>query len=103
MSMKMLMADAKLYANMGELSQNKWVDLTGSTAAGDFEDSLTQSDPRAQMDALKDALTEFTVSDSLETVNGVEAYRYDLTVDANKVLADQAGHVGHPRRAAREG
>lgn len=87
MSMKMLMADAKLYANMGELSQNKWVDLTDSTAAGDFEDSLTQSDPRAQMDALKDALTEFTVSDSLETVNGVEAYRYDLTVDTNKVLA----------------
>ncbi len=87
MSMKMLMADAKLYANMGELSQNKWVDLTGSTAAGDFEDSLTQSDPRAQMDALQNALTDFKVSDAPETVNGVEAYRYDLTVDAKKVLA----------------
>lgn len=87
MAMQMVMADAKLYVNMGELSQNKWVDFTDSAAGADFEQSMTQSDPRAQMDALKEALTEFKVSDALETVNGVEAYRYDLTVDAAKVLA----------------
>lgn len=88
MTMNMLMVDGRLYANFGEMSQNKFIDLSDSADGGEsFAASIDQADPMLQMEAMAQSITSFEASSATETVNGVEAFRYDVSLDTAKMMA----------------
>ncbi|MEB4614575.1 hypothetical protein [Leucobacter sp. M11] len=91
MTMEMRMLDAKLFMNMGEMSQNKFVEtpLSGPEAE-QFLGQLDQLNPQQQQQALADAVTDFSAAEKTEKIDGVETRAYTLTLDTKEMLKGQA-------------
>lgn len=77
----------KMYLNMGEMSQNKFVDVsTMGAGMGDLETMLDQINPEAQMAALGAAITKFTAEPKAGKIDGVETTKLTLTLDTRKMF-----------------
>lgn len=90
-TMRMCVLDQTLYMNMGELSEGKYVkiDLTdrSNPVAKRWGETMDQMDPAKQMKLFKEAVTSFEQKGGSKTIDGVEADRYEMTLDTSKVPA----------------
>jgi len=94
--LEMILIDGDLYLNLGDLSQNKFVvidlDDSSNPLAKSFEGFEDQFDVAATTKALEDAIVDFEAVGP-ESVEGVEAERYDVTVNTEDML-ETLGAVG---------
>jgi len=81
--------DGLVYMNLGRLSKNKWIKVdpadTSSPLASQFSGLLDGADPTQQLEALQGAVTSLEKSGQPETIDGVQAQKYVVTVDTAKV------------------
>ncbi|MFE6736977.1 DUF6612 family protein [Microbacterium sp. NPDC057650] len=95
-SMEMILVDGTIYLSMGEMTQNKFVKIStddDNPIAAQLESTLSQSNLADQMKGLSAALTDFTVADGTEKIDGVDTTHYVLTVDTKKLFAAQGAEV----------
>lgn len=86
-AMEMLVVDGDAYMKLGELTENKFVKMG---ADGAMSDITAGADLNAQLKLFKESLVDFT-QDGSEKIDGVDAKRYVLTLDTEKVLASSSG------------
>lgn len=91
-TMEMRFLGDVIYMSMGELTQGKFVEIDQEMmgAGADFgglADQLTEQ--QFAYDAFADALTDFSVADQTEMLDGVETQVYTLTLDTAKLAASQ--------------
>ncbi|WP_125100822.1 DUF6612 family protein [Leucobacter chromiireducens] len=85
---ELVLVDGKLYMNMGELSQNKFIDMSADDAsAGDIEAMIAQVNPETQLAAFREALTDFTAEPDATEIDGVKTTHLTLTLDTEKMFA----------------
>ena len=91
MTFRMCLLDQKLYMNMGEMTEDKFlkVDLTDESNpfAKQWAEMMDQMDPAKQMAELKDAVISFEQKGEAKTIDEVEAQRYVVEVDPSKIKA----------------
>ncbi|GMA23082.1 hypothetical protein GCM10025864_08410 [Luteimicrobium album] len=96
--MRVRTADGLVYMNVGEASHGKWIEFDPSDAsdpiASQFKGLLDGGDPTQQVEALKGAVTSLEPSGSFETIDGVKAQRYAVTVDSAKIGAALKNQIG---------
>jgi len=89
MTMRMCVLDQTLYMNMGEMSEGKYVkiDLTdrSNPVAEQWGKMMDQMDPAKQMKAFEEAVTSFEHKGGSKSIDGVEADRYEMTLDTSKI------------------
>ncbi|TSD63639.1 hypothetical protein [Aeromicrobium piscarium] len=100
-SMDMRMVDQVIYMNMGQMTEDKFVkiDLTDESnpLGAEFSDILEQSNPAAQIEAMNDSITSFEEAGDGGEIDGVSTTKYNLTLDAAKVMEAQGQDtVGAP-------
>lgn len=100
-TMKVRAVDGIVYMNLGTLSKDKWIKVdpkdTSNPLASQFSGMIDGADPTQQVEALKGAIASVKQSGSPETVDGVEAQKYVVTVDTAKLggaLKSQLGSTG---------
>ncbi|TGO05354.1 hypothetical protein SERN_1358 [Serinibacter arcticus] len=76
-TMETVMVDGVMYLNMGEMSQNMWVEATGFTEA---------SDPIGEMRDFSQAITEVVHNGPVD-LDGVPAEHYTVTVEPSLMPA----------------
>lgn len=93
-SIEMVMADGAIYMKAPGTPQDKWMKISlddvsaaGGEALAEMRNSM---DPAQAIKNLKDALKTVKDTGETETLDGVEAKRYDVTLDTAKI-ADMAG------------
>lgn len=100
--LQMILVDGDFYLNLGSLSQNKFVvidlDDADSPLTQSFDGFEEQFDVAATTEALADAIVDFEAVGP-ETVEGVEADRYDVTVNTEDML-ETLGAAGGDAAAA---
>ncbi|MGB4137306.1 MAG: hypothetical protein WA971_12130 [Microbacterium sp.] len=89
MQMEMRVVEGVTYMKMGELTQNKFAQMGDGSP---FDGMAASGDLSAQLKLFKEALVDFA-QDGSESIDGVEAKRYVLTLDTKKVLASSAEEV----------
>lgn len=91
MKVDMRLVDEALYINMGQMTQDKFVkvDLTDQSnpLAQQFGQLTDQMDPSKQLAELEEAVTSFEKKGEPETIDGVQAQPYAVTVDTSKLKA----------------
>jgi hypothetical protein len=91
MSLDVKMVDQVFYMNMGQLTANKYIkiDLTDQSnpLAKQYGQIVDQMDPAKQLEQFKDALKSFEKKGEPQTLDGVEAQPYVVTVDTSKIKA----------------
>jgi hypothetical protein len=84
--MKVKAVDGMVYMSFGDASHGKWIEFDPSDdsdqIASQFKGLLDGGDPTQQVEALKGAVTSLEPSGSFETIDGVKARRYAVTVDS---------------------
>lgn len=92
-SFDMRLVDQMLYMNMGQMSGGKFLklDLTdeNNSFTKQFGQVMDQMDPARQMAELKKAVTSFEAKGDPETIDGVKAQPYVVTVETSKVQSFQ--------------
>ena len=93
--------DGVVYVNLGSLSKDKWIKVdpsdTSNPLASQFGGLLDGADPTQQIEGLKGAVASVEKSGALETIDGVQAQKYVVTVDTAKLgdaLKNQLGTSG---------
>lgn len=93
-NLSMVLVDKIFYLDFGQVTGGKYakVDLDDASnpIAKQFGSITDQLDPSEQLAQFKDALSSFEKKGSPETIDGVKAQPYELTLDTSKVtgLAD---------------
>ena len=91
MSLDMRLVEQVFYLNFGQMTENKYVkiDLTDESnpLAKQFGQILDQMDPAKQLEQLRDAVKSFEKKGEPQTIDGVEAQPYVVTVDTSKIKA----------------
>ncbi|UYM03717.1 LppX_LprAFG lipoprotein [Solicola gregarius] len=87
--LEMRLVDGIAYVNMGSYTQDKFAtfDLTDdSNPLGTSLDEITkQADPNAMVKQLSGSLKDFEKTDETEEIDGVEATKYELTMDGSEL------------------
>ncbi|MFD1825089.1 MULTISPECIES: DUF6612 family protein [Mumia] len=93
-SIEMTLVDGALYMKAPGMPEGKWMKLSLDAAAGAAGESFGQlrdsMDPTKSIENLKDALKSVTATGQTETIDGVEASRYDVVVDTSKIAGMEA-------------
>ncbi len=94
-TIELILVDGRVYMNMGELTQNKWVDMTDEGGDEIFAEQFDQLDTSTQFDIFEQSVKSIAVADQPETNDGVQAYRYDMVLDSAKLfeLTDQTAEI----------
>jgi hypothetical protein len=91
MNFEMRVVDQVFYMNMGKMSDDKFIkiDLTDDSNpfAKQYGEIMEQMDPAKQMEQFKDAVTSFEKKGEPQTIDGVKAQPYVVTVDTSKIKA----------------
>ena len=91
MKLDMRLVDETMYMNMGAMTENKFlkIDLNDQSNpfAKQYGQIMDQMDPTKQMEQFKDAVTSFEKKGEPQTIDGVEAQPYVVTVDTTKNAA----------------
>jgi hypothetical protein len=91
MKLDMRLVDQVFYMNMGQMTEGKYVklDLTddSSPIAKQYGQIMDQMDPAKQLEQFKDALKSFEKKGEPQTIDGVKAQPYVVTVDTTKIKA----------------
>jgi hypothetical protein len=89
MKLDMILVDKKVYMKgFPGLAAGKWAVIDSSSAMGkQLSQALDQADPTKMYDQFGAAVTDLKYVGE-DTVDGVKAYKYDLTLDT-KAMADQ--------------
>jgi hypothetical protein len=100
--LQMILVDGDFYMNLGQLSQNKFVVIDLDDASNPLAESFgglqEQFDVAATTEALEDAIVGFEEVGP-ETVEGVEAEQYDVTVNTEDMLGTLGAAGGGPAAA----
>ncbi|GAA1314346.1 hypothetical protein ACFSWE_13680 [Leucobacter albus] len=85
------LVDGKMFMNMGELSQNKFLDMsTMPGGAGDISAMIDQVNPGSQVGGFSAALTDFVADPKGPEIDGVKTTQLTLTLDTRKLFEAQA-------------
>lgn len=85
-SMEMIMMGTKIYMNMGDFTQNKFVQVPESELdAANLAEVESQMNPSSQFEAYKEALKSFEAEPG-ENIDGVDTTKYVLELDTKKLL-----------------
>lgn len=77
----------KVYMSLGELTANKWVEVSeDQSGVLNIDDLTAQTDPAAQFAAFETALQSLTKSGGEEEIDGVKTTEYTLALDPEKLL-----------------
>lgn len=86
-SAEVRIVDGTMYMNMGELSQNKFVDLSQTPMKDQVAASISQMNPEEQLKAFDDAIESFTAEPGTEKLDGVEVTKVTLVLNTQTLLA----------------
>lgn len=81
-----ILVDGQMYMNLGELSQNKFVQFGEGNGMFEPKDVIGAFSPQTQMETFGKAIKEFTVGES-EVIDGVETTQYTLLLDSTTLLS----------------
>ena len=77
----------KVYMSLGELTADKWVEVSeDQSGALNIDDLTAQTDPAAQFAAFEGALQSLTKTGGGEKIDGVQTTEYTLALDPEKLL-----------------
>lgn len=87
---KMLLVDGVIYMFGGEAAGNKWVSFGSSDGDDDSEltDSFAPEDPQEQIEAMQDAIIEFTTEENAETIDGVSTTKLTMVLDTLTLMGE---------------
>lgn len=94
--MEMRLVDGEMYMSMGEVTGNKFVNLSaaeGSPVAEQLSASIDQANIGKQLEVFNAALQDFSAEEGAETIDGVETTKYTLTLDTETLFAEQGTQV----------
>lgn len=99
-SMAMILVDKTLYMKVDKVTGDKYaaIDLDDSSSpiAQQFGSITEQLDPSRQLDQFKKALTSLEKKGEPETIDGVQAQPYELTLDTSKIAGLGAAGAAMP-------
>lgn len=100
-TVSMILVDKVLYVNAGGLTGDKYgaidLDSSSSMIAQQFGSITEQLDPSQQLEQFQKALTSLEKKGKPETIDGVEAQPYELTIDPSKMVDLGAGGAAVPK------
>jgi len=79
-----------MYMNMGDLSQNKFIDLSQTAFSDQISASVSQLNPEEQLNTFTDAIESFTAEPFTEQIDGVDVTKVTLSLNTEKLLASNA-------------
>ena len=94
---EMRLVDGIAYVNMGSYTQDKFASFDVTAKDNPFGASFEQTDPNAMVEQLAGSLKDFEKTDETEEIDGVEATKYELTMDGselNTLMQSDAGSLG---------
>lgn len=98
-SAEVRIVDGNMYMNMGELSQNKFIDLSQTPMKDQVNASISQMNPEAQLQSFTNAIETFKAEPGTEQIDGVDVAKVTLVLNTQKLLEsnvtlkEQAGAV----------
>lgn len=95
---KFVLLDNVMYMNMGQLSNDKYIKMDLDDPSGLLgQDISSQVDPKASMDQLAKGIKKVRFAGT-EQLDGTEARRYDVILDARSLGAGDPGAAGLPKQ-----
>lgn len=76
-----------MFMNLGEISQNKFVDLSQSAMKDQFAGSVDQMNPETQLKSFAAAIESFEAEPGTEQIDGVDVTKVSLTLNTEKLLS----------------
>lgn len=76
-----------MFMNLGEISQNKFVDLSQSAMKDQFAGSVNQINPEMQLKSFAAAVESFKAEPGTEQIDGVEVTQVSLTLNTEKLFS----------------
>ena len=76
-----------MFMNLGEISQNKFVDLSQSAMKDQLAGSIDQMNPEMQLKSFAAAIESFKAEPGTEQIDGVDVTKVSLTLNTEKLLS----------------